>query len=170
METPGDKGKAPAEAANPHASPQGRPWLQPFCCCLHAPCSCTCPAPLTPASLCARCCHHPHWLLCFLFSSLPPLSPAAPAPITPWRAARRARYLSRVLDASFNVLFDGRRRTTHTLVYNYFMVRPCTAGLVLRLYCRLALVLLAVLLPYTVGCAAGNSAACCSAAFSASGG
>ena len=38
-------------------------------------------------------------------------------------AARRVRYLSRVLDASFNVLFDGRRRTAHTLVYNYFMVR-----------------------------------------------
>ncbi|KAI3425184.1 hypothetical protein D9Q98_008953 [Chlorella vulgaris] len=35
--------------------------------------------------------------------------------------ACRVRYLSRVLDASFNILFDGRRRTTHTLVYNYFM-------------------------------------------------
>ncbi|KAI7840919.1 hypothetical protein COHA_005351 [Chlorella ohadii] len=35
--------------------------------------------------------------------------------------ARRVRYLQRVLDASFNVLFDGRRRTTHTLIYNYFL-------------------------------------------------
>ena len=32
------------------------------------------------------------------------------------------RYLQRVLDASFNVLFDGRRRTTHSLIYNYFLV------------------------------------------------
>lgn len=37
-------------------------------------------------------------------------------------AARRVRYLQRVLDASFNVLFDGRRRTTHSLIYNYFLV------------------------------------------------
>jgi predicted regulator of Ras-like GTPase activity (Roadblock/LC7/MglB family) len=35
--------------------------------------------------------------------------------------ARRVRYLQRVLDASFNVLFDGRRRTTHSLIYNYFL-------------------------------------------------
>lgn len=48
------------------------------------------------------------------------LTPHAGAPV-PAPAARRVRYLSRVLDASFNVLFDGRRRTTHTLVYNYFM-------------------------------------------------
>ena len=49
----------------------------------------------------------------------PPGHRAHPPP----SAARRVRYLSRVLDASFNVLFDGRRRTAHTLVYNYFMVR-----------------------------------------------
>lgn len=35
---------------------------------------------------------------------------------------RRARYLQRVLDASFNVLFDARRRTVHTLALNYFVV------------------------------------------------
>ena len=80
------------------------------------------------------------------------LTGSFPLSLLKTRAARRARYLSRVLDASFNVLFDGRRRTTHTLVYKYFVVRPCTAGPVLLTCICVA--------GCTAGCISSPTAAC----------